>query len=430
MNDIIWEAATFLLELIKLLPIMYFVLHFKFKSLKKIILISIIIFIVFMICCFWGIVEIIYVGAYLCLAYCILILKGKYKTLCTIITYIAISILDMLSASISLLLLNYDYNTISNKPIANFFTNSISLIIILVIVILTKISNKSNAYFVNTKTNILYLILFLLGEISLGAFVSTFQIYSDNINDSGRKIMAVALSIGSVIFLLVGVVLFVNYISKNYYKSTSKINEKLLESQEKYYTMMLNKDLETIRFRHDIINHINCMYLLLNRQQYNELKEYFDKMGASLSELKSQILIGNDMISAILNDISLKYPEVKIDIDGKLPTNLNLSNIDICTIFSNLFENAFFAANQTNEKTVKISIKVVSQNLCFEIINTVLHKVEIINNEMITQKSDKINHGYGTLNAKKCAEINGCSIYFYCTDYYFTTEFIMLNAII
>ncbi len=62
------------------------------------------------------------------------------------------------------------------------------------------------------------------------------------------------------------------------------------------------------------------------------------------------------------------------------------------------------------------------------VINTVQHRVEIIDNKLCTEKSDKLHHGYGTLNAQICAEQNGGTLTFKCSDTFFEAELIISNA--
>ena len=197
--------------------------------------------------------------------------------------------------------------------------------------------------------------------------------------------------IGSIIFLLLCVVMMINYMSKNHYKNISEINEKLLKSQENYYTMLLQKDKDTIKFRHDVSEHINCMYTLFNHGKNEELGEYFDKIGASLSELRPKIQTGNDMLSAILNDSVNKYKSVKYEIEGKMPNETALSNMDICTIFSNLFDNAFSAAAKSDEKLVTVSFRFIGENFFCKVMNTVdlvVNSVHHLAKEIFSNKSE------------------------------------------
>lgn len=191
--------------------------------------------------------------------------------------------------------------------------------------------------------------------------------------------------------------------------------------------MLLQKEEETRRFRHDIYNHINCMRLLFDDKKYDELENYFNRIGASILELRSELQIGHDLISAILKDVADKHSEVSVDIIGKLPTSIRLDNTDVCTIFYNLFDNAFTAAQSSEKKSVEISVKLLGENLFFIIKNTVLRKVEIENNVLKTEKCDKEQHGFGSGNAVMCAEKNGGALTYTCSDTHFEAELIIPN---
>ncbi len=256
------------------------------------------------------------------------------------------------------------------------------------------------------------------------AFLTIFQL-NDRIIEGADKVMAVALGMGSAVFILTAFVMVTNTFSKNYYKGISEINQKLIKSQEQYYMMLLQKEEETRKFRHDINNHLNCMRLLFEEKDYDELESYFDKIGTAVLELRPELQIGNDLISAILKDVSDKYPEVTVEIIGKMPSSLRLDSTDICTIFYNLFDNAFAAAQSSEKKSVEISVKLLSENLFFTITNTVSHKVEITNNILKTEKLDKKRHGFGSGNAMLCAEKNGGTLTYKCSDTHFVAELIL-----
>lgn len=363
--------------------------------------------------------EIIPVGSFICLIITILTLTDKGKIIYTFVTYFGISMLDMLSASVMLLFVNYDIDMLAENKSATLMSNSISVIIIATITVISILYKKYERYSSGQRVSIFYLLLILLGEMSISIFITVFQVVEND-----NKILAVTLCVGSIIFLLLCVVMMINYMSKNHYKNISEINEKLLRSQENYYTMLLQKDKDTIKFRHDVSEHINCMYTLFNHGKNDELREYFDKIGASLSELRPKIQTGNDMLSAILNDSVNKYTSVKYEIEGKMPNETALSNMDICTIFSNLFDNAFSAAAKSKEKLVTVSFRFIGENFFCKVMNTVDHKVNVINNMLVTEKNDKLNHGHGTYNARMCTEKNNGEITYSCDEKFFSAELI------
>lgn len=56
------------------------------------------------------------------------------------------------------------------------------------------------------------------------------------------------------------------------------INEKLLETQADYYKMLLEKEDETRKFRHDMSNHIICIDALSQEKKYDEMQSYLSSL--------------------------------------------------------------------------------------------------------------------------------------------------------
>lgn len=420
LRNIFYCLLEFSVEFIKLFSVLYFVMQFRLKERKKVIIYSVcaLAIVIGAELCGWR--KFFSVNGYICLLYIILILDGRKKIFYTITTYFGICLLDLMAGSVFLLTTNYDMVDLFDDRKTAILANSLSISVLAAITaisIFIRKRNEKKGYITSQRIGIFYLLLIVLGEMAISLFITAFQL-----EGSGNKALTVTLCIGSMIFLIVCTIMIVNYTSKNHYKEINEINEKLLQEQADYYSALLKKDNETIKFRHDIKNHINCMYLLFNNGKYDELKDYFDKIGATLSELKPSVQTGNDMISAILNDAVTKYPNVKCEIEGKVANDIRLSHIDMCTIFSNLYENAFYAADNSEEKIVNISFRFAGSNLFCEIRNTVSHKVEITNNKLVSEKADKINHGHGTENARLCAEANNGMLLYSCTEQYFTAE--------
>lgn len=425
-NQLIVEFIGFIIEFIKLIPLMLFVFKFQLQLKNKLIFFSICASICLVISALFGLNEYAPVYTYTAVILTILLLRGKKRILYTIITYLAICILDMLSAVVWLLISGKSYDLIANDFNTSLLINAVSIVVITLICVIFKLFSSKHRILEAHNVSSLYLILIIMGELSLLAFITVFQL-NDSAIDGAENVMSLGLSVGSIVFIVTAFSMLINNVSRNHYKNISQINEKVIENQERYYSMLLQKEEETRKFRHDIKNHLNCMRLLFNNKQYDELENYFEKMGASLTELRSNVQTGNDMVSAILNDISVRFPTVSFSIDGKMANSLRLTNMDICTIFYNLFDNAFSAAQKSEHKSITIFIRYLDENLYFSIVNTVMHKVEINDNRLTTEKQNKQKHGYGTVNATNCAEQNGGSLSFSCTDTHFTAELILPN---
>ena len=326
-KNIAFDLLKFLIEFIKLFPVMYIIMGFDLQSKKKIILYSIGALLLCIIASASDISGIMPITAYICFIYTTLILKGKRKTIYGLAVYTGISIMDLLPTTVySIFDENNDFEQIMSNKVINIVSNSVSILIIGIIITLLLIFKRHSNN--NYRINIFYLFLIIAGEVSIGCFITAFQFVKGY-----SKAFAVMLCIGGIVFLILSVVMMINYISKNHYKEIVDINERLLKSKENYYTMLLQKDKDTIKFRHDINKHLNCMYILFDKGKYDELRKYFDKIGAELNELRPQIQTGNDLVSAILNDIADKYSSVKYEIEGKLLNEISMCSMDLCTIF-------------------------------------------------------------------------------------------------
>lgn len=342
-------AFGFVVECAKLLPIMLFVFEFKLQSAKKVIIYSFGTIVLLTLSAVFEFNQYLPIYTYISILFILFLVQGNNRITYTLIAEFGVSILDMLVATVWLVFNDQSYAQLADDTIKSLIINSVNIGTIFVVCVIARLFFSKQKHILPQNARRSYLLLFLLGEISLSVFITAFQL-KDNSDDQLKKIMAVCLVVGSIIFLLTSMVLIINHISKTHFESISKINEKLIRSQERYYTMLLQNEKETRKFRHDINNHLNCMRILFNEKKYNELENYFDKMGISIQNLHSELQIGNDLIGAILKDVSDKHSCVLVDIVGRIPPVFCLDNMDICTIFYNLFENAFTAAENSDKK--------------------------------------------------------------------------------
>jgi len=423
-SQLFQSLLGYAIELIKLIPIMLILFKFELQPIKKTIIISACSIAVLALSVISGIEEYVPIYTYIGIVLTILVIKGENRILCTLAGFFGLSLLDMLAATLFIAITGDSYERVIDDTFGRLFINTLSIVAVAVICFVSRCLASKTNNIMPIRIGRPYLILIVLGEISLMVFLTIFQL-DDKTIETADKLMAVALGVGSVVFVVTAFVMLINTFSKNYYKGISEINQKLIKSQEQYYVMLLQKEEETRKFRHDINNHLNCMRLLFEEKNYDELESYFDKIGASVLELRPEVQIGNDLISAIIKDVSDKYPEVTVEIIGRMPSSIRLDSTDICTIFYNLFDNAFAAAQSSKKKSVEISVKLLSENLFFTISNTVSHKVEIANNILKTEKHDNKRHGFGSGNAVLCAEKNGGALTYKCSDTHFVAELIL-----
>lgn len=207
-----------------------------------------------------------------------------------------------------------------------------------------------------------------------------------------------------IILIVINVFVFYLYdeVAKNY-KLESKSRE--LELQTKYQEQQLktmNDSVEKIRaLKHEFKKHFSMLETLSESKNYEELNKYLQEINAGFNQANKYIESGNIVIDSILNyKLQEMYErDIKVDTEIVLLEKLDISFYDFNIILGNLLDNSIEAAEQTEEKYIKICITYRKHKLDIEIHNTTNNKVDM--NNVKTTKKDTVNHGYGIKNIKE-----------------------------
>ena len=99
-------------------------------------------------------------------------------------------------------------------------------------------------------------------------------------------------------------------------------------------------------WRHDYRNHIQTMKSYAAEGDLAAVSRYLDELDVDLKTVDTVIKTGNRMADAILNSkISLtRARHIPVNADAQIPYALHISEIDLCVILGNLFNNAIEAS--------------------------------------------------------------------------------------
>lgn len=267
--------------------------------------------------------------------------------------------------------------------------NTPTLLIIAAATVLRIIMHKYIMYSA-IKENI---VLLLVGGISIAFYLTFLQLFA--FSDTSKKnirIAAVAVSLRSIILMIVFVQLIKSSFIKSKLKTENEAMNRMLETQKDYYLMLLKNEEETRAFRHDFRNHIFCLNSLYRDGRYNEFEYYLYSLSEKYKELKCGETTGNSLIDTIMNGLRWKYSKVNFEKIGYITEELLLSPFDICTIFSNILQNEFETADKTDEKKVSLFIGIKNSSLLIKLKNSALASSVVKDNSRV---SDKKGEGHG-----------------------------------
>lgn len=151
-------------------------------------------------------------------------------------------------------------------------------------------------------------------------------------------------------------------------------------------------------WRHDYRNHIQVMKALASKGDLAGIQAYLDELDTDLNTVDTVIKTGNAMADAILNSkISLaKSRRIPVQADAHIPVKLRMSELDLCVILGNLFDNAIEAslALPEDQRLIRVYMDMKGTQLYISFTNfTAAKKQRKLGQRFATTKGE--GHGFG-----------------------------------
>ena len=149
---------------------------------------------------------------------------------------------------------------------------------------------------------------------------------------------------------------------------------------------------------HDYRNHIQVLKAFAAKDDMDAIRAYLDELDTDLNTVDTVVKTGNAMADAILNSkISLaKSRGITVQADAHIPVKLKMSELDLCCILGNLFDNAIEASMALPEKDrlIRVYMDMKGTQLYISFTNfTAGKKLEKTGGRFRTTKGE--GHGFG-----------------------------------
>jgi len=194
-----------------------------------------------------------------------------------------------------------------------------------------------------------------------------------------------------------------------YYKTMYQLNNQYMEMELRYFSIYKDSQTELRKYRHDMKNHLLCLQTLCEEENYPEIKKFVQSLTDGWQDLNSFYHVGNDIADAIINGKHYMAKErgIVFDVSGYFHSDLKLSALEICTIFSNAIDNAIeenLKIEDESKRYIKIEIKQTENFFVVSFENPLSAPVEVSSNALIPSTKNTADHGFGLLNIKSTAE--------------------------
>jgi len=197
---------------------------------------------------------------------------------------------------------------------------------------------------------------------------------------------------------------------------------------ETHYREVENMYHQIRGWRHDYRNHIQTMKAYAANGDLEAIKHYLDLLDEDLTTVDTVIKTGNPMTDAILNSkISLaRSKHIQVIADAHIPFRLKSSEIDLCCIIGNLFDNAIEASVKLPEEQRVIRVYMDMRNTQLYISFTNLTAGKKLKKEGKLFRSTKgEGHGFGLIRIDAIVERLDGYISRNSEDGAFTTEILL-----
>ncbi|MGL4913581.1 MAG: ATP-binding protein [Romboutsia sp.] len=289
--------------------------------------------------------------------------------------------------------------------IESFIATTIILIIFVKLVDKVKNINSNRVYYIFISIVILGNILTTMFSFMVGK--STFYSMNKTLNNIGNILNTMLPWIMIICNILL--ILIVKKIIKDAkIKADNEIIKEKIEMQYKYYLGLQESQEKVKRLYHDINNHMICMKSIYKNKEIAD--EYINSVNEEIKDFNNRPDTGNVILDIVLNEKKSICDRKNIS----LYCDINFSKcdfiemIDVCSIFSNILDNAIEASDKINdseiEKSINIRGAIVKRHFIIKCENNKINKIKINKDKVVTSKRDKYLHGIGLESVKKSLE--------------------------
>lgn len=197
---------------------------------------------------------------------------------------------------------------------------------------------------------------------------------------------------------------------------------------ETHYREVNNMYRQIRGWRHDYRNHIQTMKAYAASGDLESIKRYLDLLDEDLTTVDTVLKTGNQMTDAILNSkISLARSKgIEVVADAHIPVKLKSSEIDLCCIIGNLFDNAIDAslALEEGKRVIRVYMDMKGTQLYISFTNLTAEK-KLKKEGKIYKSTKGEGHGFGLIRIDAIVERLDGYISRNSEDGAFTTEILL-----
>ena len=211
----------------------------------------------------------------------------------------------------------------------------------------------------------------------------------------------------------------------------TKLEYELMKEKEKYSKEsmeIIKRSNEELReFKHDLKNYLLPLQEAMETMPQSEMVKVWEKINQKIEDVQTLIQTGNSYVDSMINTkITLARSE-KVDVKCTILSKMEgIDDLEFCSVFGNLMDNAIEAERKvTEKKEIIIFVEEKMGYLRLEIQNKIEKSVLNENSSLNTTKKDTSSHGIGHKSIKRTMQKVGGALKYYETGDLFCAEAVL-----
>ncbi|MBH5319601.1 GHKL domain-containing protein [Paenibacillus sp. GSMTC-2017] len=238
----------------------------------------------------------------------------------------------------------------------------------------------------------------ILGVVGIDIDAEALKLVSGQVVKSNMFIFVI-----DILFAIA--LLIVVFVLNKWYKNRMKDD---LKETEKMYLSEFGKLIDTIKSsRHDLKNHLQVLYALMNINSYDRVRDYLRGMASESKVLDLSMQIKNPVLMVLFQSKweLAQSKNINIHFDTDLNDFERVESMDLVRIFANLIDNAI-EAMETNPQEYAEPIQIVCKSFGSNYVFSVENSAEISSMD----EKRLFQSGFTTQNNKNGLRGNGLTI--------------------
>lgn len=321
------------------------------------------------------------------------------KIIYPIIYWLLLLVCETVSIFIMVIIMSKNWEAVMNDNTIYAISACLSLVLMLIVIIVFKhriVENKLAEKKYKREIIMVFGIVIIYTVFAVSALSNT-KWLQNNVS------LVVVISCIFASMTSLATIVVYNMISRqSQYNLELKMKLQQIESENKLNADMVNIVKRLRALRHDMNNHMGVIKCLLDTKQYEDLDNYVQNIYSDVERVNDFIAINNKILGYLLNSKKSRAKQEHVDFEVIISSEeIPMNDNDMVSLLSNIIDNAIEAASKVeHDKYVMLNIKRMTDKIIIECENTFLDKPVILNNEFVTTKKDKREHGIGLKNIR------------------------------